>query len=768
MIKKTNGQNKFIFTILILLNLFLISNSFISFSNAQINGEPFSFSSDFGFTEYCQIGGLEENVSSIQIELPEPNWTISNIQINFSDIKMGSENKIIEESESGFSPFIYNKNPAQKQFALSTQIEILEVTDLLGVYIKGYKTPEANETIKFQVQGFDENNLHPNGTILRTIDLNMSTTEGVWYYQDFSSNPITLPIGNYSLVMNGTSLPTNSYARYFWDQNNFDPQIPYLSTSSYISSWSPGAINTSFLCKLNQRIDRSYFPSVLNMTAQFNGDNYEITDGSDIGKGLLNLPDLTYYSEEIDLNIPIMINQSLILNYNYNYSFNLNHNFTTIGSAVVKESKNEWSLLPTINRITSNYYVKLINLPKSWYNLTLYRILGPIRENVTSDMNVDFNKNTIIIPNRTILDGTELELKANSPNTPFNINPLDSDWERGTELQFTVDAPSAKGNLTFFLIDQYGYELGPPLEIKEDVSGENILFSYLIPSTTYVGPNTIIIYWNNNTDAGVQSEEINVFVIIPPPNLTWIFILVAIIIIIGTTVGLISYRTIKKYRIRKIEEEQKLFHKCMDVLNLYHVIVSDKKSGLNIYQQDFTEHKIDAAMISGFLQAIHNFGIELIKIEDSSQTIKLEYKDSIIIMTEFVNIRLILIMKAAPSSNFLYSLEDLAYDVYKYFGELIDTFNGDIKPFRSIEKLLKQHLNTTLTYPTKLTELANSDKIRINPSGREMISKARSIMKKRNSDTFYLSSLLLEKECSPKDLETVLNLIDKKIIEIIE
>jgi hypothetical protein len=173
-------------------------------------------------------------------------------------------------------------------------------------------------------------------------------------------------------------------------------------------------------------------------------------------------------------------------------------------------------------------------------------------------------------------------------------------------------------------------------------------------------------------------------------------------------------------------------------------------------------------MISGFLQAIHSFGIELIKVEDSSQTIKLEYKDSIIIMTEFVNIRLILIMKEHPSSNFLYSLEDLAYDLYKYYGEIIDKFNGDIKPFKSIEKLLKHHLNTSLTYPMKISEKVNLDTFRMNPSEKAMINKARLIMKRKNASTFYFVSLLPEEECSPKDLETILNLIDKNIIQILE
>jgi hypothetical protein len=762
MIKKITRKNQFIIFIFILLNFFLISNSLLSFSRAQTNGESFSINHDFSIIEYCQIEGAKENVSSIHIELPEPNWTISNIQINFSDVSLGSEIRVIEDTETGLEQ-VWNKNSQFRNFALGTQIEILEDTDLIGVLIKGYKTPEATEIIKFQIQGFDETSFNPNGIIYRSIDLNISTDLD-WYYQDFSQNPINLPIGNYSLVMNGTSLPLSDKAKYFWQKDGLDPNIPFLYTSSYETSWTLGTVNSSFLCKLKvSDPDQSFFPSELNMTAQLNGDNYKIIDGLTIGNGFLNLSDLTHFSEGIDLIIQILINQSLILNYNYNYSISLTNNFWEIGSAVVKESNNEWSLFPIINRITSYYFVEFI-FPKNWYNLTLYRKIGLTWDNVTSEAN--FNTNTLTIPNGSITGGDEWKITASSPNIDFNLNLPVLEWQAGQELQFSVNAPVIEGNLTFYFINSLGFGYDEPIEVKEVVTAET-LFSYTIPSNSREGSYKLIIYWNNITDAGAQVQEFEVFVTPPPPNPIWIFI-GTIIAIVGATGGLLGYREIKKYMVRKFEEKQKLFNKCMDVLNLHHIIVSDKKSGLNIYQQHFTEKEIDAAMISGFLQAIHSFGIELIKIEDSSQTIKLEYKESIIIMTEFVNIRLILILKEHPSANFLYSLEDLAFDLYKYYGELIDKFNGDIQPFKSIENLLKHHLNTSLTYPLKLTKIERLDKVRINPSERALISKATSIMKTKNTSSFYLTSLLPEQECSPKDLEIILNLIEKKIIQIIE
>ncbi len=763
MIKKIIGRGKIIIIFIILLNLFLISTNFLSFSNAQINGESFSFSSDFPFIEYCQIEGGKENVSSINIDIPEPNWTLSNIQINFTDISLGSEIRVIDETETGLEQ-IWNKNVNFRTFALATQIEILEETDLLGVYIKGYKTLQANETIQFQVQGFNEATFSPNGIIYSSIDLNISTDLN-WYYQDFISDPVTLPIGNYSLVMNGTGLPVSSEAKYFWQKDDIDPEIPFLHTSSYITSWTMGIVNSSFLCKLKvSDPSQLYFPSELNMTAQINGDDYEIINGLTKGKGFLEISNLTQVLDESNLNIPILINQSLILNYHFNYSIYLNNEFSTQGSTIVGESGNRWLMFPIIERVSNNYELQF-NFPNNWYNFTIFRKSGVLWENVTSSAHINAITSTLIIPNNTILVGYEWKITANSPNIIFDINLPELRWRAGQELQFSVNLPFSDGNLTFYLINPLGFGYIEPIELREVVSTDT-LFSYLIPSNAREGSYNIIIYWNNMSDAGVQFQQFEVY-FIPPPPITEI-VIGAILAIAGVIGGLIGYQQFKKYRHKKIEESEKLFNKCMDVLNLHYVIVSDKKSGLNIYQQQFKEREIDAAMISGFLQAIHSFGIELIKVEDSSQTIKLEYKDSIIIMTEFVNIRLILIMKEHPSSNFLYSLEDLAYDIYKYYGELIDKFTGDIKPFKSIEKLLKHHLSTNLTYPMKLTKIEQLEKIRISPSERALINKGIYYMKKNNTDSFYMVTLLPEKECSPKDLEDIFDLIDRKILQIIE
>ena len=735
---------------------------FLPFSYAQTNGEPISFSSNLEFNEYSEIEGIKTNVSELNIPLPEENWTVTDIQINFTDIRLGNEIKTIEDSETGLD-LVINKNPTFRTFALGTQFEILEPTELFGVYIKAYKTPQATETIKFQIQGYDEGNQSPNNTIYRSIDLNISVNLD-WYYQDFSLNSITLPAGNYSLVMNGTDLPLNTEAKYYWQNDDFDPQNPFLHTSSFITSWSTGAINSSFLCKLNQKVARSYFPSDLNMTAEINGDNFEITNGSVIGTGSLEISDLDHFQEGINFDLTIIINRSVTLKFNYNYSLKLKNSFTTEALATPEDSYNFWSMSPVINRISQNYSIQF-EIPNDWYNFTIYRKLSGPWENVTSLVNIDMINNSINIPNGTIVEGAEWKIDSYSPNINLNLEMTITVWKRGDELEFSVDAPSTQGNLTFYIIKPSGKaEL---IKVEESVSGLHF-FSYEIPVNWTEGTYSAKVYWYNHTDIGVASQEFQIS--IPPVPFTlepWM-IAVIIISIIGVSIaGIMSYRTVRSYRNKQIEKKQKLFNSCIDILNLDYIMVSDKRSGLNVYTQNYTEKKIDAALISGFLQAIHSFGIELIKVEDQSQIIKLEYKDSIVLMSEFINVRLILIMKERPSRFFLYSIEELTYDVYKNYGTMLESFNGDVKKFQSVENLLKQHLNVAFIYPLKITPVEKLDKLRITQNERFYINKAVSWMKTNNQDHFLIKSLLPGKECSPKDVEVIFKLIEKKIFQLI-
>jgi len=751
-------NNHIIIVLLFICSLALISNAFVSFSNAQTNGESHIVNSEFKILGLGEANGEMLNTSSIVFPLTSETWNLTNIELNFTDIQSKREIRDIEIDIFG------GKDLYKSRKGFAVQINIIDPTEIYGVHIYGYESaPITTTNVSVQINGYDSISNRPNETKYVSTQIVISN-EVKWHIQNFTV-PIFLNPGNYSLVMNGTEMLPSDNGRYYWYFTN-NPKNPNLYISEWdkdIGEWTNGLTGEPFLYKLDQKIIDQFNPEEINMTADIDGIYYPISDGVVPGTGFLN-ESVHLAPSDHNITIPISINKSINLIFNLSYTFNLETQLTCDGSGLInQDSPNVWTLTPIIERFY-DYQFSQFFYPKNWENLTVYQKLGDNWENKTSEIFID--ENTVIIPNNTLNGGIEWKITANSPNIGFNLNLPILEWEPGQELQFTVTAPVIKGNLTFFFINSLGFGYGEPIEIREVVSEDN-LFSYEIPLHSREGSYTILIYWNNNTDAGVQSQEFQV--ILHPVPFTidpiWIVISVILVIAIGTA-SIFSYQKIKKYRNRKIEEARKLYDKCMDVLNLDYIIVSDKKSGLNVYQQKFTEKQIDAAMISGFLQAIHSFGIELIKIEDTSQTIKLEYKDSIIIMTEFVNLRLILIMKEHPSSVFLYSLEDLTYDLYKYYGKLVEEFSGDIKPFKSIEKLLKHHLNTTITYPIILTKIDKLEKVKLNQTERAFVNKAISFMKSNNSEHFFLNSLLPGKECSPKDIEIIINLIEKNVFQI--
>ena len=58
--------------------------------------------------------------------------------------------------------------------------------------------------------------------------------------------------------------------------------------------------------------------------------------------------------------------------------------------------------------------------------------------------------------------------------------------------------------------------------------------------------------------------------------------------------------------------------------------------------------------------------------------------------------------------------------------------------------------------------------MKFNATQRILISKAMSFMKSNKIDYFYLSSLLPEKAFTPKDIENILNLIERNIFQVKE
>ncbi len=716
---------------------------------------------DFELLEYSVKRGYLQDSDSIYIDLPTESWKIKDIELNFTNIDFATDIKTIEDNISHNTyKRVYNKNPAQYLFGQAVQVKILDPSTIYGVYTYGYNYLAHPGTPQIQIRGYNTTNNTPNSSILASVNLNITESPS-WHLQNFSS-PIFLGAGNYFLVLDGISIPayaTND-AGFYWAYNSINTYNPDLFISEFIDQWSIGSSGSPFLYKLIQKVNVSIYPEEINMTAQFNGNSYSVSNGNTRGKGYLKKNNINFHGNKKQVDIKVKNNKSETLKFNVTYDFNIFNDFNATGSVNIKyNNSNEWIINPAIIRHTDNHTVKF-NYPNSWSNLKVFKN----QQDITSDILNNPINNFIIIPNNSIENNVEWEITANSPNIGIAINAPKIEFNAGQELRFSLGSNPLPGNYIFKLFDPLDLEI---YQFEKEIPLDNNTFSYKIPKNAIAGDYVAYIFWNNATDAGVQSQVFSILnnnIQTSPMDLS-LFLTIGLIIVGGVVIGFSGYITVKKIE-SKHRDKMKLFlEKCNDVLNLQYIIVLDPKTGIDLYAQSFEKKEIEPTLIAGFLQAIHNFGVEVIEGAKQSKTIKVEYKDSIVIMSDFVNVRLITIMKSNPSKNFLYSIESLAYHIYKYYSKLIDNFKGILEPFRGIKRLVESDLNVSFRYPLTVSVYKN---IKLSQNEKEMIKKALNFMKENDFKYFYTVYLLPDNTCKPKDYETILQLIKKGIFRPIE
>ena len=177
--RKYTKYMKYFFTIITLFSILLLGlvNN-INFTKAQIDREPFPVYSDFTFIESADNINSSKDISQLEFSLPSNTWNITNIQMNFTDIKLGKEIKDIEVSGKSINT-VYSKGDK----GYGVEINITEPTTIFGAYIYGYLDPEFSPVLPCYVQITGFNDPVPDFNILASTLINMSTVP-MWYYQD--------------------------------------------------------------------------------------------------------------------------------------------------------------------------------------------------------------------------------------------------------------------------------------------------------------------------------------------------------------------------------------------------------------------------------------------------------------------------------------------------------------------------------------------------------------------------------------------------------
>jgi len=733
-----------IFSILFYLQLV----SFINPIRAQVQPPVLQISSSFILAEYADDLGQKSNDSSVNIDFPSSTWNLSTITINFTSIKMSSEIVPIEEEASGFETIrrYYHE-------ICGMQLNITEQSRIFAVEIFGYKYQRSYTPgpVYVRIEGWNTVSHRPNGIIYgEQIELNISVIPN-WYIQNFNS-PIDLSPGYYCLVIDGSN--ANYRDRYYWYINNLNVNLSlYMCMYDDDQSQWENRFGDVFLHKIKHQVNRSYYPEFINMTARINNDFYPVQNRGIIGTGVLTVSNLNFCPEDLNLNIFISNNISVKLLLNYNYHISIHRNFIekATTSSIGENSNIQWILRPKILRFSYNHCM-IFSFPKNWLNFSILRN----SVNITSQIFLNYSKRLLILPNATIINDATWKISASSPNVDFQLYVPKSTFGPLQDIFFSIQEPVLPGNYTIYLYNPLGFSIDiKTLQIPIDLN----VYQYSLSANPEKGKYRTYVFWNNATDAGLVVYEFQVKVpfTIPIEILYGILILISSAIIIT----LLSFVFVKRIKRIKHERKQRIYNEYMDILYIEYIIISDKNSGLSIYDQIIGRNKMNSALISGFLQAIRTFGIELTKSRQESQTLKLEYQDSKILMSEFKDFRLVFIMKENPSESFIKSVDLLSKEIDEKFGRYIKNFKGEVAVFKGIRYLLEKHLQIYLRYPLKVAKREN---IKISQNEKSIIERALTIMQQINSDYFYVSNLFGKKsKFQVKDAEDILKLIKKNI-----
>jgi hypothetical protein len=455
------------------------------------------------------------------------------------------------------------------------------------------------------------------------------------------------------------------------------------------------------------------------------------------------------------LNIPYNTNLTLLvdekLNLGMNYIINVEDIIDLEGNVLIKEeSENFWNINLQFIRYTE-YHSLTIKLPNTWYNLRIYRDGKEIISKIL------LNDNYITFSNDTLLNNSILMITANSPNLEFSVDLSDDTFGPDEKLKLAVEAPNQNGQITFELIDPSGEK---EYAKSKDVFSEETTFSYRFEPDSSEGDWKIVVFWSDDANAGVQDDEIE-FILPSTIDIQLLQLLIVTIVFIGA-VSSISYFTALRIKNVTAERKQKILNRCYDLLNLDYVIVVEKEYGFKVYDQIFPARSFDVISFTEFLNYVNRFGIELIDEKKDIWTLKLNYKELKVILTDFEQFKTIFVLNEIPSIDFLDSINELAKDIQNKYSKFLETFDGHIKPFETIKELLEEHLQIYFLYPISIN---HSKLIKMNREEESLVLLAQELMKEFGLDQFYIKYLFPDNNYDSDDIKNILSLIDKGIFQ---
>ncbi len=220
-----------------------------------------------------------------------------------------------------------------------------------------------------------------------------------------------------------------------------------------------------------------------------------------------------------------------------------------------------------------------------------------------------------------------------------------------------------------------------------------------------------------------------------------IFILMIILAgIIGAVVVVtVNKKVFKPKKIAKrkvLTEVESVFD---DAVNLEHVLVLYKNTGMCVFFKSFGLEEIDPELISGFLSAVSSFGKEM----ESTQALnEIRYGDKQILLTDGQYIRVALVLGKKPSMVTRKHLSEFIVAFEKYYQKALSDWRGNLKAFQGADRLVDSMLNTSIILPHEIKFNLKAAKTLKSPNSKEVLRITQNLVKESERQYFFIGQLL--------------------------
>ncbi|MFX1396195.1 MAG: hypothetical protein ACFFAS_04025 [Promethearchaeota archaeon] len=208
----------------------------------------------------------------------------------------------------------------------------------------------------------------------------------------------------------------------------------------------------------------------------------------------------------------------------------------------------------------------------------------------------------------------------------------------------------------------------------------------------------------------------------------------AVASIVGIQKGVVAPK--KRAKSRALVEVQSVFD---DAVNLEHVLVLYKASGMCVFFKSFGLESIDPELISGFLSAVSSFGREM----ESQQALnEIRYGDKQILLSDGKHIRVALVLTKKPSVITRQHLTEFIAKFERNFSKVLPVWKGNLRSFQGAGRLVDDILNTSIILPHEIRATSKTVKTITRQISKDVLKTAKNIVKNSDRKYFFIAQLL--------------------------